>query len=136
MIRSNSMGGRTYRKAIEAVLLVTLFHVALSGLIYRAVVMSPSSKVIAGQQVGGYFTWLFWWWSYALRNGLPLFHSNFLMYPTGVPLFPHSPLNEVPAVILQTVASPFFTTNFLLILTHVLTGVTMFLLAREITKNN
>ena len=127
---------RTDANPFPSILLAALFHIGLTALIYRGIDLTPSSQVIAGQQVGGYFTWLFWWWRYALAHHLPLFHSNFIMYPAGVPLFPHSPVNEIPALLLQAVASPSFATNFLFLSSHVLTGVAMFLLAKDITKNN
>ena len=52
--------------------------------------------------MGGFFVWLFWWWGYALRQGLPLFHTPMVMFPSGVPIFPHSPINELPALAIET----------------------------------
>ncbi len=123
------------RPNILSLFFVTLFHCAVTGLIYPAIVSAPFSNLLAGQQVGGYFAWLFWWWRYALMHHLSPFHSNLLMFPAGIPVFPHSPVNEIPALLLQTVSSTTFTTNFLLLVSHVLSGVTMYALGSEITKD-
>jgi hypothetical protein len=111
------------------------FFISLTTFFYKDIIFSLSTHVLAGYQTGGYFTWLFWWWSYALKNNLPLFHSNFLMYPSGVPLFPHSPLNEITAILLQTFFSPATTINVLSLASYIFTGLTAYVLFHKLTKS-
>ena len=114
---------------------VFLFFVVLTAALHLPVVLHPFTNVLAGQQVGGYFCWLFWWWSHALRAGLPLFHTDLLMFPEGVPLFLHAPVSELPALLLEPLLRPYATLNFLLLMTYPLTGLASYVLFERLTKN-
>jgi hypothetical protein len=120
-----------------------LFHYAGAALFFAAftvglhwkVLLSPSDQVLSGHQVGGFYCWLFWWWSYALKNGLPLFHTDLLMCPGGIPLFLHSPVNEIPAVLLQLFLSPYAAVNLLFMASYCLTGLSAYVLFFRITRD-
>jgi hypothetical protein len=107
----------------------------LTAWLHRDILRAPSDCVLGGYQVGGYFSWVFWWWSYALRHHLPLLYTRFLMFPRGVPLFFHSPVNDLCAVLLQMVTTPYAATNLLLIVGYALTGATAFALFHRLTKD-
>ncbi|HCC46642.1 MAG TPA: hypothetical protein DEQ38_00760 [Elusimicrobia bacterium] len=112
-----------------------VFFVSFVALLHKEVLLDMSGLVLAGQQVGGFFSWLFWWWSYAVQNGLPLFHTGLLMYPAGVPVFFHSPVNELSAVLLQLFTTPYAAYNLLTLACYVLTGLSAYLLFYRLTRS-
>ena len=105
----------------------------VAGLLHWDILRGPSDAVLGGYFVGGFFSWQFWWWSYALEHHLPLLYSHLIMFPHGVPLFPISPVNDICAVLLQLATTPYAAVNLLLIAGYVLTGTTAFVLFRRMT---
>jgi hypothetical protein len=102
---------------------------------HRQVLSDLGSRLLAGSSVGGFFAWHFWWLAHAWRAGLPLFQTPLLLYPTGAAVFPHAPVLEIPAVLLQSVLNPVAVTNLLHMATYVLTGWTTFLLLRRLVQD-
>jgi len=115
-------------------LLVTLFFAAVICFLHGAVLLSPSQFVIAGQKVAGMHTWLYWWFHYALSHKIALFHTNLMMYPGGLDVYFHSPVNEIPAVLLQNFISPYSVTNILSLTSQILTGIASYVLFHDLTK--
>lgn len=116
-------------------LAAAVFLISIVSLLHLEVLRDMSGLVLAGQQVGGFFSWLFWWWAYAVHNGLPLFHTGLLMYPAGVPVFFHSPVNELSAVLLQLFTTPYAAFNFLMLACYVLTGLSAYFLFYRLTRS-
>jgi len=69
------------------ILFVCAFYVVTVGLLHRDLLLHLSTRVIAGQLIGGANVWLFWLWHHLLVHRLPLFHTNLLMFPDGLDIF-------------------------------------------------
>ena len=128
-------GGVSRPAAGTRILGAALFFGLLTAWLHRGILRAPSDSVLGGNQVGGYFSWVFWWWSYALKHRLPLLYSHFIMFPQGVPLFFHTPVNDLCAILLQRFATPYAVTNLLLISGYALTGTAAFALFYKLTED-
>ncbi len=102
---------------------VCLFYIGFICALYWPVLSSLSTHVLAGQKWGGAYCWYLWWWRYALLNQLPLFWTNFVMYPNGVPIFIHSPVNDLAAFFLQSFLSVYSSFNLLMLASYLLTAL-------------
>lgn len=86
-------------------------------------------------------TWIFfwnnWWFGEALTNGLNLFVTNLLFYPSGTSLIAHSNsfTSSLTAFFLEPIAGPAAAYNLTLLLGLWLGAVGMYLLVREITSD-
>ena len=114
-------------------LVAFLFFLSCTAFLFRDVLASVDTRVLWGQSVGGMHVWLYWWRAFALRSGLPLFETNYLMYPHGTPMPYVSFLHEWAAVLMQWVMSPSAAYNLLTLSNYVLTGYFSFVLFRKIT---
>jgi hypothetical protein len=77
--------------------------------------------------------WNLWWAGAALRRGVTPFFTDALFYPRGASLLFH-PLNLTAGLLsipLRWVGGPVFAYNALVVLSFVLSGYAVFLLARE-----
>lgn len=81
------------------------------------------------------FQWNNWWVSEALSAGLDVYHTPYMFHPQGVPLHFHSFswFNSGLWLILRTVASPVAAHNTTVVIGYILSGYTMYLLAKELT---
>ncbi|HXK60517.1 MAG TPA: hypothetical protein PLP42_11555 [Acidobacteriota bacterium] len=78
------------------------------------------------------FVWNFWWWSFALSNGLNPFCTDFIHYPTGICAYLHTWnfVNTWATVPLQWIISLNTLYNLCALATFVLAAWGMFRLAR------
>jgi hypothetical protein len=104
------------------------FFVAAAAFLHREILAAPSARLIGGYQAGAIFAWTFWWWRHALENGLPLFRTSLLMYPSGAPLFSMSPVNDAAGLLLRLVLSPTAVVNALMVAHYALAGTAAFVL--------
>ncbi len=123
-------------KFLKQISFPLIFFTTFTLCLYHDVVASLSTKIIGGAQCGGVASFFVWWWKYALTHHLPIFFTNFLMYPAGTPLFIQSPVNESIAVLLQTFVSPYAAINILFLASYILTGLSSYWLIHKITKNS
>jgi len=123
------------RKSRLILILTGAFFAAVAAGTHGSILFHISERVAAGFFTGGAYCWLFWWWFHALSHGLPLFHTPLLFYPTGVPLFLHAPVDEIPAVLMQFVMSPYAATNLIMMGTYAATGLAAFVLLENMTRN-
>lgn len=79
--------------------------------------------------------WNNWWLKQALQRGISLYHTDLLFYPQGVGLTAHSFNWGMSAVwlLIEPLVGPVAAYNMTLLLTFVLSGYAMYLLAREFT---
>ena len=81
------------------------------------------------------FLWNNWWFGKSLSEGVTLYHTPYLFYPTGATLVFHSnsQLNSLLANLLTPVTGSLAAYNIVLLLGFVIGGWGMFLLARDVT---
>ena len=80
--------------------------------------------------------WNLWWWKKALLElGQHPYFSSFIFHPTGAKLIfhTHSPLNMLMALPVTAVLGPTAAYNFCIIVALWLSGLCMYLLAKELT---
>jgi hypothetical protein len=118
------------------VVFVTIFFSALTLLLHYKVVAQFSKCVIAGQQVGSYYSWVFWWRKYALQHGLPMFYTHHIMYPGGTLIWPHAPLIEVLALLLQMFTTPWAALNAIFISNYICAAVASYILFYSISRES
>ncbi|MCG3205129.1 MAG: hypothetical protein KCHDKBKB_01847 [Elusimicrobia bacterium] len=94
-------------------------------------------RIQAGSQVGALFIWEFWWFKKSLLTPeLNPFYSTHLMFPVGIPVLPQGPLLNILALGLQVFFNVYTTYNLLCLFAYFLSGVSMFLLVKDITSQN
>jgi len=84
------------------------------------------------------FQWDNWWLKQALHQGISPYHTDLLFYPQGVSLTAHSFNWGMSAVwlLIEPLVGPAAAYNLTLLLTFVLSGYAMYLLAREFTGHD
>ncbi len=79
--------------------------------------------------------WVDWWTKKALSEGLDLYHTNYIFYPTGTSLVFHSfsyP-NSAISLLLAPVIGQIAAYNVMILLAYPLSAIAMYLLAKELT---
>ena len=82
--------------------------------------------------------WNLWWTNKAITElHQSPWHTNFLYYPYGTSLLPHTlnPFNGLMAIILMRFMSQVQVHNFIVVFAFVVSGLTAFFLARAFTKS-
>jgi len=83
-----------------------------------------------------WYVWLLWWFKHALATGQDPARTNFIFGLTpGNQIFMPTFFNEILGVPLQLVVNGLTAYNLLILLGFVLSGLTMYLLAREFVAN-
>lgn len=81
--------------------------------------------------------WNTWWTKMAIRKGHSLYHTDMLFYPQGVSLVYHSfsHVNTAIALLLEPLTGPIVAHNITVLLAYLLSGFSMYLLARHVTRS-
>ncbi len=79
--------------------------------------------------------WGNWWTGKALGEGLPFYHTDYILHPHGVSLYFHSfsHTNTFPRLLLEPWIGPLAAYNLTVMLDFVLLGLGVYLLVRELT---
>ncbi|MBM2821037.1 MAG: hypothetical protein HW405_797 [Candidatus Berkelbacteria bacterium] len=117
------------------------FAIYVYYLIFAAVWTYPVifhlKSMIIGYHDAWQFIWNFWWVKTALLNGISPFFTTYLHWPNGISLLFHT-LN-LPNAIISISLQPIFglpaTYNILVLLNFALAGLSVYLLAKLLTKN-
>jgi len=122
---------------IKFLVLIALIYTAITIAFTWPLVLKPSTSIYgySGDSFGAIH--YVWWWKYALKNNLPFYDSVMEEAPFGVQFDQESGAIAyfLPIKALTYITNPVFAYNFLLFISFPLAGLTMFLLAYEVTKS-
>ncbi|MBC7251079.1 MAG: hypothetical protein H5T62_12440 [Anaerolineae bacterium] len=113
-------------------------YVLLTGVLTWPVLPRLSTHLAGGPDPDLWvFQWNNWWLRQALQRGINPYHTDLLFHPQGVSLTAHSFSWGMSALwlLLESLVGPVAAYNLTLLLTFVLSGYTMYLLAREFSDH-
>lgn len=114
-------------------IIVFCSYAACVGAVYRDVAAHLGTYIIAGDRVGAVFVWDLWWRKTAAFGSA---FTTDLMFPRGVPVLPHSPLVLGLGRAMRTFFDPYVTHNVLHLAAYPASGLAMFALAHEVTRDS
>jgi hypothetical protein len=108
-------------------------YVALTMAVYWPVVADPRSRILADKGDGAFYLWEMWWFPRALLQGRNPFHTDAVFHPLGADLGFNTILAPVSLASwpLQKLFGLAMAANFVQLGAAVLTGLGMYLLARQ-----
>jgi hypothetical protein len=123
------------RQAGRALAVLAAYAVLTAALAWPLV--SDLGGKIAGYSTDAYMNrWVDWWSQKALSEGLDIYHTDYLFYPQGTSLVFHSfsHVNTAITLLLTPLAGGLAAYNLTVLLTYVLSGFGMYLLAADLTR--
>jgi hypothetical protein len=129
--------GTSRRSRVWVVVACVFVYTALAVVLFWPVPPWDATRIIAGPWGQGYgdptqTLWFLEWVPYALRHGLDVYQTNYLNYPSGVPLANNtpSPLLGLLATPVTLASGPVVAFNLLLRLAFASSAVSMFFVLR------
>ena len=119
-------------------LLALIAYTALTLMLTYPLVLQLHTHLAGGDIDVWINPWANWWLEKAITEGLGPFHSDYLFYPEGVSLVFHSfsPVNTLFWWLLKPLFGAMVSYNLTILLAYVMSGYTMWLLARYWTGND